>query len=46
VEEIIEAQLDDNLRSKILLNLFSEWTKQQVEQFEVTKNLDLGYQAA
>ncbi|NEO70186.1 peptidylprolyl isomerase [Moorena sp. SIO3H5] len=46
VEEIIEAQLDDNLRSKILLNLFSEWTKQQFEEFEVTKNLDLGYQAA
>ncbi|OLT58006.1 foldase protein PrsA [Moorena bouillonii] len=46
VEEIIEPQLDDNLRSKILLNLFSEWTKQQVDQFEVTKNLDLDYQAA
>ncbi|NEP51691.1 MAG: peptidylprolyl isomerase [Moorea sp. SIO3C2] len=41
VEEIIEPQLDDKLRSQILLNLFSEWTKQQVEQFEVTKNLDL-----
>lgn len=46
VEEIIEPQLDDKLRSKILLNLFSEWIKQQVDQFEVTKNLDLGYQAA
>ena len=46
VEEIIEAQLDDKLRSKILLNLFSEWTKQQIEQFEVTKKLDLDYQAA
>ncbi|AOY78901.1 peptidylprolyl isomerase [Moorena producens JHB] len=46
VEEIIEAQLDDKLRSKILLNLFYEWTKQQVDQFEVTKNIDLGYQAA
>ncbi|NET65937.1 MAG: peptidylprolyl isomerase [Moorea sp. SIO1G6] len=30
VEEIIEPQLDDKLRSQILLNLFSEWTKQQV----------------
>ncbi|WP_287249131.1 peptidylprolyl isomerase [Moorena sp. SIO4E2] len=30
VEEIIEPQLDDKLRSQILLNLFYEWTKQQV----------------
>ncbi|MEQ8463879.1 peptidylprolyl isomerase [Coleofasciculus sp. E1-EBD-02] len=34
VEEIIQLQLDNQLRSKIFLDLFSEWSKQQIEQFE------------
>jgi parvulin-like peptidyl-prolyl isomerase len=41
VEEIIQPELDDKLRSKILLDLFSEWLKQQVEQAEVVTHLDL-----
>jgi len=46
VEQLIQSQLDDKLRSKILLDLFSEWTKRQVEQVEVVTNLDLGFQNA
>jgi hypothetical protein len=44
VEQLIQSQLDDKLRSKILLDLFSEWTKRQIEQVEVVTNLDLGFQ--
>jgi parvulin-like peptidyl-prolyl isomerase len=46
VEEIIQPELDDKLRSKILLDLFSEWLKQQVEQAEVVTHLNLSNQAA
>ncbi len=35
VEEIIQPQLNEMLRSQILSNLFSQWLKQQVEQLEV-----------
>ena len=35
VEEIIQPQLDEMLRSKILSDLFSEWLKPQIEQLEV-----------
>lgn len=34
VEEIIQPELDEMLRSKILSDLFDEWLKQQIEQWE------------
>jgi len=34
VEEIIQPELNEMLRSKILNNLFSEWLKEQIEQLE------------
>ena len=34
VEEIIQPELNEILRSKILNNLFSEWLKEQIEQLE------------
>lgn len=40
VEEIIQPQLDENLRSQILSDLFSEWLKQQIEQVEVITAFD------
>lgn len=40
VEELIEPQLDETLRYKILSDLFSEWLKQQIEQFEVEIDLN------
>jgi hypothetical protein len=40
VEEIIQPQLDDKLRSQILSDLFSEWLKQQIAEVEVIKHLD------
>ena len=38
VEEIIEPQLNDFLRQKILTDLFSAWLKQQIKQFETIKH--------
>lgn len=35
VEELIQPNLDDKLRVMILSDMFSEWLKQQIEQFEV-----------
>jgi parvulin-like peptidyl-prolyl isomerase len=46
VEEVIQSQLDKQLRSKIIVDLFSKWTKQQIEQVEVVTNLDLDSQTA
>jgi parvulin-like peptidyl-prolyl isomerase len=40
VEEIIQPQLDDKLRSQIFSDLFSEWLKQQIEEVEVVKHLN------
>jgi hypothetical protein len=40
VEELIEPQLDETLHYKILSDLFSEWLKQQIEQFEVEIDLN------
>jgi parvulin-like peptidyl-prolyl isomerase len=40
VEELIQPQLDEMLRNKILSDLFSEWLKQQIEQFEVEIELN------
>lgn len=40
VKEIIQPQLDDALRLKILSDLFSGWIKQQLEQIEIVIQLD------
>lgn len=39
VEELIQPRLDTMLRHKIISDLFSEWLKQQIEQFEVEIDL-------
>lgn len=39
VEELIEPQLTEMLRLKILSDLFSQWLQQQIEQVEVVTNL-------
>jgi parvulin-like peptidyl-prolyl isomerase len=41
VDEIIQPRLDNQLRSKIFLDLFSEWSKQQIEQVEYLFAVDL-----
>jgi parvulin-like peptidyl-prolyl isomerase len=38
VEEIIEPELNQKLRSQIMVDLFSEWLKQQIQQVEVLKS--------
>lgn len=40
VEEIIQPQLDDELRLKILSDLFSAWLKQQVQQVKIITLFD------
>ena len=40
VEEIIQPQLDEQLRYKILSDLFSIWLKQQIEQVKIVTNLE------
>jgi parvulin-like peptidyl-prolyl isomerase len=40
VEELIEPQLDETLRYKILSDLFAEWLKQQLEEVEVKIDLN------
>jgi parvulin-like peptidyl-prolyl isomerase len=40
VEELIEPQLDETLRYKIISDLFSEWLKQQLEEIEVKIDLN------
>ena len=42
VEEIIQPQLDDKLRYKILSDLFPEWLKQQIEQTKVVMSFEAG----
>lgn len=41
VEELIQPQLDHMLHNKILSDLFSEWLKRQIEQFEGEIDLNL-----
>lgn len=41
VEEIIQPKLDEKLRYRIIVDLFSEWTKQQIEQVKILPNFDL-----
>ena len=40
VEELIEPRLDERLRLKILSDLFAEWLKRQIEQFEIEIDLN------
>ena len=39
VEEIVKPELDQKLRNQIMLDLFSEWIKQQQEQVQVVSNI-------
>ena len=39
VEEIIQPQLDDQLRSQILTNLFSAWLNQQTAEVKIIQSL-------
>lgn len=41
VEEIIQPQLDEQLREKIISELFAGWLKQQVEGMAMVTQLDL-----
>lgn len=40
VEEIIQPQLDEQLREKIISELFSDWLKQQIECLEIVTSLE------
>jgi parvulin-like peptidyl-prolyl isomerase len=40
VEEIIQPELDESLRVKIVGDLFADWLKQQLEGIEVVANLE------
>ncbi|MDJ0619348.1 MAG: peptidylprolyl isomerase [Calothrix sp. MO_192.B10] len=40
VEEIIQPELDDKLRSQIMSDLFTKWLKEQITQIEIIKRLD------
>jgi parvulin-like peptidyl-prolyl isomerase len=40
VEEIVQPQLDEKLRSQIMSNLFSEWLKQQIAEVEIIQQLE------
>lgn len=40
VEEIIQSQLDEGLRTQILSDLFSSWLAQQIEEVDVVTNLE------
>jgi hypothetical protein len=40
VEELIQPRLDELIRYKILSDLFSEWLKRQIEQFEIEIDLN------
>ncbi|VEP15089.1 Peptidylprolyl isomerase [Hyella patelloides LEGE 07179] len=40
VEEIIKPELNNKLRQKIMLDLFSKWLKQQVEKIQVVSHIE------
>ncbi|NEQ84772.1 MAG: hypothetical protein F6K26_32875 [Moorea sp. SIO2I5] len=40
VEEIVQEQLDDQLRYQIISDLFSGCLKQQIGKIEVVKNME------
>ncbi|MHC5744061.1 MAG: foldase protein PrsA [Nostoc sp.] len=37
IEELIQADLNEKLRTNIILNLFTQWLNQQIEQFKTSK---------
>ncbi|MEO1561638.1 MAG: peptidylprolyl isomerase, partial [Cyanobacteria bacterium J06632_19] len=40
VEEIIQPDLNDELREQIITDLFDDWLKQQIQQIEISTSLD------
>ncbi|MBW4610465.1 MAG: peptidylprolyl isomerase [Hassallia sp. WJT32-NPBG1] len=40
VEEIIQPELDEELRQKIITELFSDWLKQHIDKMEIITQLD------
>ncbi|MEH2205417.1 MAG: peptidylprolyl isomerase [Nostoc sp.] len=38
VEELIQPDLNEKLRTNIILNLFTQWLNQQIEQSEISKS--------
>lgn len=40
VEEVIQPQLDEQLRQKIITELFSDWLKQQINAMKIVTQLD------
>lgn len=43
VEEVIQAQLDNNLRYKIISDLFDDWKKQKIAEMKIVNDLNLSY---
>jgi parvulin-like peptidyl-prolyl isomerase len=43
VEEVIQPQLDNNLRYKIISDLFDDWKKQKIAEMEIVNDLNLSY---
>ncbi len=41
LEEIIQPKLDEELRQKIITDLFSAWLKQEIKKMEIVTQLDL-----
>ncbi len=46
VEEIIKPELDHKLHQKIMLDLFTEWIKQQTKQVQVVSHIEVSSNAA
>ncbi len=46
VEEIIKPELDRKLHQKIMLDLFTEWIKQQTKQVQVVSHIEVSSNAA
>jgi parvulin-like peptidyl-prolyl isomerase len=44
VEEVIQPQLDEQLREKIITELFSEWLKKEVEFLDIATHIDVDAQ--
>ena len=43
VEELIQPELDDKLRYKIMFDLFDDWKKQKITAMEIVNDLNLSY---
>ena len=46
VEEMIKSELDNQLRNKIMLNLFTEWVEQQAKQIQIASHFQISNDAA